>query len=141
MVYPYTKYRFKVEIKEIGEIGFSEVSGLDASVSVHEYREGSDAAPTASKVPGIRKYSNITFKWGLTNSMDVYEWIHPSLDKDITRSGITVTLLNEDAEEVAIWEMINAWPVKYTAPDFNALNSDIAIEQLEVAHEGLTRTK
>jgi phage tail-like protein len=141
MVYPYTKYRFKVEIKEVGEIGFSEVSGLDASVSVHEYREGSDAAPTASKVPGIRKYSNITFKWGLTESDKVYKWMSPSLEKDIKRSAITITLLNESAEPAATWEMINAWPVKYTAPDFNALNSDIAIEQLEVAHEGLTRTK
>jgi phage tail-like protein len=140
MVYPYTKYRFKVEIKEAGEAGFSEVTGLDASISVHEYREGSDAAPTASKVPGIRKYNNITFKWGVTNKMDVYKWMHDSLDKDIKRSAITITLLDENAKEVAVWEVVNAWPVKYTAPDFNALSSDIAIEQLEVAHEGLTRT-
>jgi phage tail-like protein len=140
MVYPYTKYRFAVDIEDLGQIGFSEISGLDTSIEVHEYREGDDKAPTASKVPGIRKYSNITFKYGVTDSMDVYNWLQPSLETDIARHKITITLMNEDGDATAAWEIINAWPVKYTATDFNALSSDVAIEQMEIAHEGLTRT-
>lgn len=139
--YPYTRYRYRVEIDGIDVAGFSEVTGYDASIEVVEYREGNMLPPTPIKLPGLRKYGNITLKWGLTDSMDMYNWISPGLDTDVERKTVTIILQNENDEDVASWQLINAWPVKYTAPEFSATASEIAIEQLELAHEGMTRTK
>ncbi len=62
-------------------------------------------------------------------------------EKDVNRQTVTITLLDINGEPAASWQVINAWPTKYTAPDFNATASEIAVETLELAHEGMTRTK
>lgn len=139
--YPFSRFKYKVEIKDVGQAGFSEVTGFDASIDVVEYREGNMTPPTPIKLPGLRKYSNVTLKWGVTASKIVYDWMSPSFEKDIARKEVSLTLLNENGEDVATWQIVNAWPVKYTAPEFNATSSEVAIEQLELAHEGLKRTK
>ncbi|MDR1669894.1 MAG: phage tail protein [Oscillospiraceae bacterium] len=138
--YPFTRFKYKVDFGG-SEAGFSEITGFDASIDIVEYREGNMTPPTPIKLPGLRKYSNIVFKWGLTSSMDAYNWMSPSFETDIERKTVSVTLLNENGEEVATWQIVQAWPVKYTGPEFNATSSEVAIEQLELAHEGLTRTK
>jgi len=139
-VYPYTKYRYRVEIEGIDVAGFSEVSGFDANIDVVEYREGNMLPPTPIKLPGLRKYGNITLKWGLTASMALYEWMAPSLEANVERKTITIILQDEDNADVASWQVVNAWVVKYTAPDFNATASEVAIESLEIAHEGMVRS-
>ena len=138
--YPFTKYRYRVEIEGIDVAGFSEVSGFDANIDVVEYREGNMLPPTPIKLPGLRKYGNITLKWGLTASMALYEWMSPSFETNVERKTITIILQDEDNADVASWQVINAWVVKYTAPDFNATSSEVAIESIEIAHEGMTRT-
>ncbi|MCH5337233.1 MAG: phage tail protein [Acetatifactor sp.] len=138
MPYPYGKFRYKVEIegKEAG--GFSEVSGFDATVEVIEYREG-DMVQTPLKVPGLKKYGNITLKQGVTTSKVLYEWITAGINGPVERKTVTITLLDDEEKAAASWQVINAWPTKYTAPDFNATSSEIAIDTLEIAHEGMTR--
>ena len=138
--YPFSRFKYKVDFGG-QEAGFSEITGFDASIDVVEYREGNMTPPTPIKLPGLRKYSNITFKWGVTSSKAAYDWMSPSFEKDIERKTILVTLLNENGEEVASWQIVNAWPVKFTGPEWNATASEIAIEHLELAHEGLTRSK
>lgn len=138
--YPHGKFRFKVEIDGLTAGGFSEVSGFDASIDVIEYREG-DKVQTPLKVPGLKKYGNITLKQGLMESDVLYKWMEEGFEKDVNRKTITITLMNIAGEDAASWQVINAWPTKYTAPDFNATSSEIAIETLEIAHEGMTRTK
>ncbi len=136
--YPHGKYRFRVEIDGIEAGGFSEVSGFDASIDVIEYREG-DMVQTPMKLPGLKKYGNITLKQGLTDSVVLYEWIITGVEGPVDRKTITITALDEAGEAAASWQVINAWPMKYTAPDFNATSSEVAIEMLEIAHEGMTR--
>lgn len=136
--YPHGKFRYKVEIDGLDAGGFSEVSGFDASIDIIEYREG-DMVQTPMKIPGLKKYGNLTLKQGLADSMVLYEWIIAGVNGAVERKTITITLLDEEEAPAASWQVINAWPTKYTAPDFNATSSEIAIETLEIAHEGMTR--
>ncbi|HIY17252.1 MAG TPA: phage tail protein [Candidatus Intestinimonas stercorigallinarum] len=138
MAYPYGKFRYRVEIDGLDAGGFSEVTGFDASIDVMEYREG-DMVQTPYKIPGLKKYGNITLKKGLTDSLVMYEWLITGVDGPVDRKTITITSLDESEQPVASWQVINAWPVKYTAPDFNATSSEVAIETVEIAHEGMTR--
>ncbi|MCH5275804.1 MAG: phage tail protein [Lachnospiraceae bacterium] len=138
MAYPYGKFRYKVEIDGMEAGGFSEVSGFDASIDVIEYREG-DMVQTPLKIPGLKKYGNITLKQGVTTSKVLYDWIIAGVDGVVDRKTITITLLDDEEKAAASWQVINAWPTKYTAPDFNATSSEVAIETLEIAHEGMTR--
>lgn len=114
------------------------MTGFNASVDVMEYRAG-DMVQTPMKIPGLKKYSNIILKQGLVDSMVFYEWIAEGVNGAIQRKTITITLLDEEETPEASWQVINAWPAKYTAPDLNATSSEVAIETLEIAHEGMTR--
>ncbi len=136
--YPYGRFRYKVEIDGLQAGGFSEVTGFDASIDVMEYREG-DMVQTPMKIPGLKKYGNITLKKGLADSKVLYDWMIEGVNGDVTRKTITITLLSATESAVASWRVINAWPVKYTGPDFNATSSEVAVETLEIAHEGMTR--
>lgn len=136
--YPHGKFRYKVEIDGLDAGGFSEVTGFDASIDVIEYREG-NMVPTPMKVPGLKKYGNITLKQGLVDSTVLYDWMIAGVDGEVERKTITITLLDNTGADAASWQVINAWPMKYTAPDFNATSSEVAVESLEIAHEGMTR--
>lgn len=138
MPYPHGRFRYKVEIDGLEAGGFSEVTGYDASIDVIEYREG-DMVQTPMKIPGLKKYGNITLKQGLATSRVLYDWIIAGVNGAVDRKTITITLLDEEEAPAASWQVINAWPMKYTAPEFNATSSEIAIETLEIAHEGMTR--
>ncbi|WP_166240033.1 phage tail protein [Paenibacillus turpanensis] len=137
---PYRNFRFRIEVEGIQQAGFSEVSGYDASVSVIEYREGNQVT-TARKLPGLSKYSNITLKWGVTDSMDMYNWMNDSLKGKFIRKTVTIVAMDEEGNDKATWQVIEAWPVKYTAPNFNGTGNEVAIELMELAHEGMVRTK
>ena len=141
MVYPFKKYNYEVTIdgKKVG--GFSEVSAPDISSDPIEYREGSFAVNTVRKQPGLVKYGNITLKWGLTDSMELYNWMKEVEGGTINRKTVVISLLDDTHAEVAKWTAISAWPTKYTAPDFNATSNEVAVETLELAHEGVTRDK
>ena len=136
---PYRNYRFRVEVEGLEQAGFSEVTGFEASINVIEYREGNELT-TPRKLPGLSKYGNITLKWGTTDSMELYEWLQECVEGTIERKTITIIALDEEGNDVATWQVIEAWPVKYSAPSFNGVGNEVALELLEFAHEGLTRT-
>lgn len=137
---PYRNFRFRVEIEGIQQAGFREVSGYNASLDVVEYREGNETI-TPRKLPGLAKYGNITLKWGVTDSMDMYKWMEDSISGKTTRKTVTIIAIDEEGADVATWQVLEAWPAKYSAPDWNATASAVAIESLELAHEGMKRTK
>jgi phage tail-like protein len=91
------------------------------------------------KLPGLKKYGNITLKQGVADSDAIYQWMIAGVDGEVQRKTLTITLISQAGEDAASWQIINAWPAKYTAPDFNATASEVAIESLEIAHEGMTR--
>ena len=139
---PFRNSRFAVEIDGITQAWFSEVTIPDSSTDPIEYREG-DELPTVRKIPGLIKHSNITLKWGTTDSTDLYDWYQDIVNGGIqnSRKNISIITLDEEGGEAARWEFERCWPTKYDAPDMNATGNEIAIETLEIAHEGMKRVK
>lgn len=137
---PIRNFRFRLEIDGIQQAGFSEVSGFDITVDPIDYREGTD--PThVRKLTGLTKYGNVTLKWGVTTSMELYNWHRQIVDGDIVRKNITIVSVNEIGDDVNRWEVVEAWPSKYDPMDFNAKGNDVGIEMLEIANEGVKRVK
>lgn len=141
---PYRQFRFKVKVGDF-EGGFTEVTVAETTIDPIDYREGNEA-PRFRKISGLTKYGNITLKRGTLNTLEFYNWIKSVHDtgsegKD-SRKSITITLLDETGKnETAIWSVENAWPTKYKPSDLSAKANEIAIETVEFAHEGITRTK
>jgi phage tail-like protein len=134
---PYRAYNFIVEIDSIAVAGFSEVGGLSGDGDVVEYREGTDVPLTVRKMPGLRKYANISLKRGYTTSRVLWQWRLAIINGNLDRRNGAVVLLDEQRNRVAEWQFENAWVVKYEGPALNAKGNDVAVETLELAHEGL----
>lgn len=139
MVYPFKKYNYEVTIEGKSVGGFSEVSAPDISSDPIEYREGNFKVNTVGKQPGLVKYENITLKWGMTASKDLYNWMKEVEGGTIKRKTVVISLHDDTQKEIAKWTVISAWPTKYTATDFNATSNEVAVETLVLAHEGVTR--
>lgn len=137
---PYANFNFLVEIDGIIRAGFREVSGLDSTVEVHEFREGGDNT-TMRKLPMKTKFSNIVLKWGLTDDMQLYNWHADVVQGNIQRKHGSIIVLDRQGNQKVRWNFYNAWPSKYDSANFNAEANDVAIESLELAHEGLERQK
>lgn len=133
---PFRSFSFKVEIDSVTRAGFRECSGLDASQDPIEYREGTEGL-TARKLPGLNKYSNITLKWGMTDDAELWDWRKKAMTGKVERRNGSIVLLDETGEEKMRWNFREAWPTKWTGPTFNATGNEVAIETLEIAHEGL----
>lgn len=137
-MYPYSRFRYRLEIEGLEVGGFCEASGFDTCSDELDYRD--DASINAPvKLQGMRKYSNITLKNGLTSSDVLYNWLMEGASGGVLRKTVTITAIDESATAFASWQIINAWPCKYTVPDFNAGSCELAIETLELVHEGITR--
>jgi phage tail-like protein len=135
---PFLAHQFLVEIDGIARAGFRECSGLDSSQDPVDYREGNDPL-TARKLPGLNKYSHITLKRGLTDDADLWNWRKKVMDGKVERKNGSIVLTDETGAEKMRWNFTNAWPVKWTGPTFNATGSDVAIETLELVHEGVVK--
>jgi phage tail-like protein len=130
-------FNFLVEIDGIGKGLFSEVSGVDVTIEVIEYRTGESKESTVRKLPGLSKYSNITLKRGLTSDLSLWNWILTVIQGNVRRAAVSITLLDESRNPVLIWRLSNAWPCKWEGPPLNGKTSEVAIETLEICHEGL----
>jgi phage tail-like protein len=135
---PLASFNFMVVIDGIAKAGFSEAAGLNTETNVIEYREGTDAI-TPRKLPGLTKNSNITLKRGVSLDKDLFTWRKTVLDGDIVRANVSIVLLDEKKTEAVRWNLVEAWPSKYVVPDLKANANEMAIETLEITHEGVTR--
>lgn len=136
--YPLVKFHFQVEWGGT-KIGFTEVSGLDVETEVVEYRDGASPEYSKIKMPGMQKFSNLTLKRGTFKSDNEYfAWWNTVKLNTIERRDITISLLNENHEPVVTWKVKNAWPTKIQSTDLKADGNEVAIESMEIVHEGLT---
>lgn len=138
MNYPHTKNHFRVEWGGTN-VGFMEVSGLSIQLDVVDYREGSSPESSARKMPGLKKFSDIVLKRGIVkNDDDFYRWISTATFNQVERRDVLISLLNESHEPVVVWKLKNAFPSKLEYSTLNAQSSDVVIEALTLAHEGLS---
>lgn len=143
--YPIPKFHFRVEWGDDFRIGFTEVSGLDFETEVIEYREGNSKKYSKTKQPGLTKFSNITLKRGsFEGDYDFYkEWRKTYYFQEGNKTGskyrksVTINLLNENHEPIMTWKLQNAWPSKIQSTDLKADANEVAIETMELVHEGL----
>jgi len=133
---PYAAFNFLVEIDGVTQAGFAECSGLTTETDPIEYREGNEDI-TVRKLPGLKKFTNITLKRGFTDSRELWDWRKKVMDGQTERQGGAIVLLNEAREEALRYNFREAWPCKWEGPGFNAKNNEVAIEMMEICHEGL----
>jgi phage tail-like protein len=136
----YRSFQFLVEIENVSQARFQEVGGLDATIDMTEYREGGDLLGTR-KFPGQTKHSNLSLKRGYTDDKQLYTWFEDVMTgrTENIRRNISVVQIDMAGKEVFRWNLFKAFPVKYTAPAFNAKGNDLSIETLEVAYERIER--
>jgi phage tail-like protein len=137
---PIQNFRFRVEIDGIGQAGFNEVNMPEVEIETIEYREGID--PTrVRKLSGLTKYANVVLKWGVTDSMDLYNWFSSVEQRGAAgnRMNMVIILVDEEGNDKMRWEITRAWPIRYTVSDLNAQTSQVAIEELEMAFERFYR--
>jgi phage tail-like protein len=137
-VWPLPKFYFQVKIGD-KEIPFQEVSGLDIEAQIIEYRHGNSKEFSTIKMPGIKKTGNVTLKKGIfVKDNGFWDWFNKIKMNTIERQTIVINLLDEAGAPTMIWTLSNAWPTKITGTDMKSDGNEIAVETIEVAHEGLT---
>jgi phage tail-like protein len=134
---PYRSFNFRVDIDNTTVASFSECSGLSTDGDSVDYREGTDIPLTVRKLMGLRKYSNITLKRGYTQNTELWQWYRNIVNGVADRRSGAVVLMDEERNEVLRWNFENAWINKIEAPSFNASGNEVAIETVELIHEGL----
>lgn len=140
---PYGSYNFLVTVNGVSDDGesvlgsFAECEGLGSETGSIEYRNGSEDI-TVRKIPGLKKFTNITLKRGITGDLDFWNWILQAMDGQVLRAEGSIALLDENRQEVFRWNFRRGWPCKYTGPGLNAANNEIAMETLEICREGLS---
>lgn len=139
---PFGNFRFKLELGDVEVAGFAECTGLNIETKVLEYKEGGNNVTTL-KFPEPASFGNVTLKRGVTNSNELIEWqmdvVTGAFSKNsrANNPSIAVVLMNEKGEDVRRWNLVRAFPVKWVGPDLKASASEVAIETLELAHEGI----
>ncbi len=135
---PYRSFNFQVDILGVKAASFSECSGLTADGDHVEYREGLDQPLTVRKLLGLRKYSNITLKRGYTTSDELWQWYMTAANGNLKRYDVSIILLDDAGNQVLKWTAEKAWINKIEAPSFKASGNEVAMESMEIIHEGLT---
>lgn len=140
---PYRNQRFSLEIGGIELASFSTANIPENSTDVIEYRNGDDP-PTARKLSSLNNFGNLTLETGTTDaSLELFAWRKQVEDGQVddARRDVAVILRNQEGEAAARWEFRNAWPRQYDAPHLDATGNEVAIESIEIVHEGMERVE
>lgn len=137
-VWPMPKFHFQVKW-DSNVMSFEEVSGLDVEAQLIEYRQGDSPVFSTVKMPGLKKYGNVTMKKGVFKADNKFwEWFNQIKMNTIKRVPVIISLLDEDGKPTMVWTLANAWPSKITGTDLKAQGNEVAVESIEIVHEGLT---
>lgn len=138
-IWPLPSFSFQVSWGSTQKIAFQEVSGLEAETQVLEYRHSNSKAYSTIKMPGLAKYNNVTFKKGIfVKDATFWEWYSKIKMNTYPRVTVVIQLLDQNSAPTMTWTLNNAWVTKISAPTMKSDGNEVAIESIEVAHEGLT---
>ncbi|MBW3592583.1 MAG: phage tail protein [Actinobacteria bacterium] len=132
---PLPGFNFRVEIDGFVVAAFTEVSGLASETQVVEYRTGDSLA--TRKLPGLTKHANIVLKRGITLDLSLWQWRKAIVQGNVDRRNGSIVLLDEARNDMLRFNFVDGWPCRWEGPNLHAGASDVAIETLEIAHEGL----
>lgn len=139
-VWPIAKFYFQVKW-DSQVMSFQEVSGLESEAGIIEYRAGDSKTFSTVRMPGIQKAGHVTLKKGVCLSdSKLWDWFDQIKMNTITRLPVTISLMDESGSATMVWTLQNAFPTKITGTDLQADGIQVAIETIEIAHEGLTIT-
>jgi phage tail-like protein len=139
---PFRSFVFHVEIDGITQGSFTEATGFDSTTDPIDYRTG-DQTLGFQRIPGITKYGDITLKWGMTDSTELWEWRQRIINGEPiveNRKDVYIIPLDTQGNELGRIHCRGAWPSKLDPPDFNAKGNDVAVMTLTITHEGTTFT-
>lgn len=142
---PYGSFNFRVTVDRFGaansvRAGFQEISGMGIEMTVAEYRNGNEPENHVRKIPGVYKVPDVTLKRGVIGVLDFFTWIRETREGDqAIRRNVVIELMDETGDNpVMTWTLINALPMKYTAPTLNAKGgTDVSIEELVLSCESM----
>jgi phage tail-like protein len=135
---PFRNCNFRIEIDGLTVGAFRECTGLAADGNAVEYREGTDVARTVRKLVGLQTFSNITLKRGYTPNHELWEWYKNIANGIADRRNGSIVLMDEQRRDVLRWDIENMWIKKIEGPSFNATANEVAMESMELVHEGVT---
>jgi phage tail-like protein len=141
---PLVGFHYAIEVQGVVTGYFTECSGIGSEHEVIEHKIVDEKGrELIQKIPGRLKWENVTFKRGITENMDIWDWretvVQGQVD-DARRNG-SIVMFNQSLEEVARWNFENAWPLKVSGPSMKADSNEFGIEELVLTHEGLYREK
>jgi phage tail-like protein len=139
-VWPLPKFYFEVTW-DATVMQFQEVSGLDMEQAPIEYRHGNSPPFSVVKMPGLRKYGDITMKKGVFKSDDphkLWDWFKEIKMNTVQRKPVTIRLLDQAGAPTMVWTLANAWPSKISGTDLKSTGNEVAVETIVLVHEGLT---
>jgi phage tail-like protein len=137
-VWPLPKFYFQVKW-DSNVMSFQEVSGLDVQSEEIKYRHGDNPVFSPIKMPGLKKYGNVTMKKGVFKGDNKFwDWLNQIKMNTIKRVPVTISLLDEAGKPTMVWTLANAWPTKITGTDLKSEGNEVAVESIEIVHEGLT---
>ncbi|AWW32981.1 glycerol acyltransferase [Echinicola strongylocentroti] len=144
--YPPSSFHFQVSFTQNGDQvskkkdhAFQSVSGLSVDIDTEEFAEGGENR-FKHKFPVKTKYPNLVLKRGLLVDSELISWCRDAIENFIFKPlDVTVSLLNEEHEPLISWNIVHAYPVKWSVEDFNAEESKLAIESLELAYNYFTK--
>jgi phage tail-like protein len=139
---PLRNFRFRLEIDGVQQAGFSEVNIGETTTDAVDYREGTDPAHVR-KLSGLTKYGNITLKWGVTDSMELFNWHKEIVAGQVAsnRKQVSIIVVDEAGSDKARFLISDAWPMKYDPSDLNGKGNEVFIELLELVNEGIERVQ
>ena len=135
--WPIPKFRFEVKW-DSNVMSFQEISGLDIEAQAIEYRHGDSPSFSSIKMPGLKKFSDVTMKKGVMKSDNKFwDWFNEIKMNTIKRIPVTISLLDEEGSRTMVWTLTNAFPLKISGTDLKSTGNEVAVETIVIAHEGL----
>ena len=139
LVDPYRAYNFKLLINNVTEGHFTEVGGLGVKVETISYREAGNNSVVRA-IPGRVTYTPVTLRFGLTSSVDLWEWLMTAVEGKVSRRNVSIVMLDSSgAAEALRWNLVNAWPQEWYGSPLDAMSRELAVETLVLAHDGIQR--